>query len=70
MKLFEATVGPPDYIVRLDWSTSGNALWKCGFSTLTYVEVMRNDDGKICIHVHVLYIQCTVDPVMCRVIQW
>ena len=46
-------MGPPDYIVRLDWSISGNALWKCGFSTLTYVEVMRSDDGKIYMYIPV-----------------
>ena len=64
-KLFEANVGPPDYIVRLEWSVSGNALWKCGFSTLTYVEVMRSDDGEM------YYVHNDIHPLYkcCRVIQ-
>ena len=50
-KLFEASVGSPDYIVRLEWSVSGKALWMCGFSTLSYVEVVRRVDGKYCLWV-------------------
>ena len=44
-KLFEVSVGSPDYIVRLAWSVSGKALWMCGFSTLSYVEVEKDSNG-------------------------
>ena len=52
-KLFEVCVGSPDYIVRLAWSVSGKALWMCGFSTLSYVEVEK-DSGT-----HRLKSDCT-----------
>ena len=44
-KLFEVSAGSPDYIVRLAWSASGTALWMCGFSTLSYVEVEKDSTG-------------------------
>ena len=46
-KLCEFTVGSADYIVRLDWSVSSHALWMCGFSTLSYLQVKRNDEGRL-----------------------
>ena len=47
-KLCEFMVGSADYIVRLDWSVSSHALWMCGFSTLSYLQVKRNDKGRLC----------------------
>lgn len=44
-KLFEGRVASPDFVVHLEWSVSGKALWMCGFSTLSYVEVKKNHDG-------------------------
>ena len=44
-KLGEFRAGSADYIVRLDWSVSGHALWLCGFSVLSYLQVKRKDDG-------------------------
>lgn len=36
-----------DYIVRMDWSVSGEGLWMCGFSCLCYLAVERNEAGKV-----------------------
>lgn len=56
-KLFEEKVASPDFIVHLEWSASSKALWMCGFSTLSYVEVKKNQNGTyiymcICMHTH------------------
>ena len=45
-RLFEAHLESPDFIVHIDWSVSGSALWMCGFSALTYVEVEKKSNGK------------------------
>lgn len=44
-KLHEFKVGGADYIVRLDWSVSGHALWICGFSNLGYLHINRDANG-------------------------
>ena len=44
-KVAEFKAGSADYIVRLEWSISGNSLWMCGFSSLTKLSVERNDEG-------------------------
>lgn len=36
-----------DYVVRMDWSTSGEGLWLCGFSCILYLAVERNGAGKV-----------------------
>jgi hypothetical protein len=36
-----------DYVVRMDWSVSGEGLWICGFSCLLYLAVKRNEAGKV-----------------------
>ena len=45
-QLFEVHAGPGDYTVCLQWSVSGEGLWQCGFSTLSYLEVVRDDAGE------------------------
>lgn len=58
-KLFQEKVASSDYIVHLEWSVSGKALWMCGFSTLSYVEVKKNHDGKCtCAHMYMQIVQC------------
>ena len=44
-KLASFAVGTSDYVVRLEWSVSGRALWMCGFSTMTCLEAKRSDKG-------------------------
>ena len=44
-KRCEFKVASADFIVRLDWSVSSHALWMCGFSSLSYLEVKRGDKG-------------------------
>ena len=46
-KRCEFKVGSADFIVRLDWSVSSHALWMCGFSSLSYLEVKRDDKGLL-----------------------
>ena len=45
-RLFEAAVDVPGYVVHMQWSLSGRAVWMCGFSRLSYVEIDRNSDGS------------------------
>ena len=45
-RLASFAVGSCDYVVRLDWSVSGHALWMCGFSTMTYFDVKRQRNGE------------------------
>ena len=40
---FESCV--QDYVVRMNWSRSGNGMWICGFSYLVYLAIDRSDDG-------------------------
>lgn len=51
-KLFEGHVASPDFVVHLEWSVSGKALWMCGISTLSYVEVKKIQNG-MCAYTHV-----------------
>ena len=44
-RLASFAVGTSDYVVRLEWSVSGGALWMCGFSTMTCLGVKRSDEG-------------------------
>ena len=46
-RLFEAAVDIPGYVVHMQWSLSGRAVWMCGFSRLSYVEIDRNSDGSL-----------------------
>ena len=45
IQLFETQAGPADFTVCLQWSVSGGGLWRCGFSTLSYLDVVRDDTG-------------------------
>lgn len=68
-KLFEEKVASSDFIVHLEWSVSGKALWMCGFSTLSYVEVKKNHDGtymSIWMHTHDNAIHNDGTYVICR----
>lgn len=44
-KLASFAVGTSDYVVRLEWSVLGRALWMCGFSTMICLEVKRSNEG-------------------------
>ena len=45
-RLFEAAVDVTGYVVHLQLSLNGRALWVCGFSRLSYVEIDKNSDGN------------------------
>ena len=45
-KLASFAVGSSDYVVRLEWSVSGGALWMCGFSSMTYLDVRKGVNGE------------------------
>ena len=45
-KLTSFAVGSSDYMVRLEWSISGRALWMCGFSSMTCLDVRKSVNGK------------------------
>ena len=36
-----------DYVMHMDWSVSGKAIWICGFSCLLLLSVDWDDEGKI-----------------------
>ena len=46
VKVKEVKIGSPDYLVRLDWSVSGQSLWVCGFSALRLLSVTRDKQGE------------------------
>ena len=64
-KLHDFKVISSDYVVRLDWSRSGSALWVFCFSSLNYLEVTRDSDSGEVSMVTPAHVICSHDIACC-----